>query len=339
MNNTFVILLITLITLFLLVGSIVLYLFFRYRPYFLHYGMQLFSVGFGYTKKVGNKLEPIGELTYLDSKKANNVDFIADPCWIKEKGIYYLFVEAAIDLFGRIDVYSSKDFINWELYGTALEIDTHLSYPLVFRYNDEIYMMPESNKAKEVALYETDNFPLGWKKKRVLIDKVLVDSSILFYNDLVYIFAADSDYNLYVYYSDDILNGEFKMHPKSPLGRGEGMRPAGRPIILDGKIVLPMQSHKKGYGYSIKKLVITYLDTQTISYHKGGVWFKPLKNSKFFRDGVHHVDIQKDGDGYRYTFDGRSGISGRYIRNNTEKAIKFFKDDIYTFKRIRQNNN
>ncbi len=327
-----------LITVLLMVLFLAIYYFLRYRPLYLHTAMQMFSVGFGKYKSYNfKKLNPENALSYIDANKINNVDYIADPFWIKENDTYYLFVESAIDNFGSIDVYSSKDFANWEFGGVAVNDDFHFSYPMVFRYNGNIYMLPETKRDGVVALYSTNKFPYGWYKERILLDEKLLDTTILFYNDKVYLFTVDRDYTLYLYYSDDLLTGEFKEHPASPLGRGEGMRPAGRPIIDGDNIIIPTQSRKRGYGYAIHKLIVTYLDTKKIKYKKGGLWFNPIKNNQFFIHGVHHIDIQKDGDEYKYVFDGRAGIGRAYVRDYKKQSFISFKDDLYTYKRIKEN--
>ena len=56
----------------------------------------------------------------------------------------------------------------------------HLSYPNVFKYQNKIYMIPETNESNQIRLYECIDFPYKWKLNKVLYESVqLVDSSFL----------------------------------------------------------------------------------------------------------------------------------------------------------------
>jgi len=73
--------------------------------------------------------------------------FLADPFFIIINDTVFIFVEnqgfkdgAKIDLFTKIN-----DSIKYG--GTALDEEFHLSYPQVFSYDDQIFMLPETKRS------------------------------------------------------------------------------------------------------------------------------------------------------------------------------------------------
>ena len=61
----------------------------------------------------------------------------------------------------------------------VLEEQFHLSYPYIFEHEDRVYMIPETNEANEIRLYQAVDFPLIWELKQVLMQNVsAVDTSI-----------------------------------------------------------------------------------------------------------------------------------------------------------------
>jgi len=124
----------------------------------------------------------------------------------------------------------------------------------------------------------------------------------------------------------------------SPLGIGEKMRPAGRPIHMEGELILPVQSRRKGYGYAVYSLIISDLSPQIIKYKKGGALVKPLKHHQYFKHGIHHLDIQKDTDGFVFVMDGRVGTKVTYWRMNWQLAWSNHINDVRSFFIMRRNN-
>ncbi len=324
--------------LFILVVLILLIAHLRYPLFFFHESPQVWSVGFGHLTHREEAIKPTHILNFMKAKELSGADFIADPFLFKEKGRYYLFVEAGINNFGRIDAFSSNDLADWKYEGIAMNKEYHLSYPFVFKHHHNIYMIPEEAQSHRVTLYRSVGFPLKWEKEKELLKGKYLDTTVLFVDEFVYLFAVDRNFRLYCFFSEDIIKGQFVEHPSSPLGIGDKMRPAGRPWVKGDKIVLPVQSHTRGYGTAIYSLNITKLTPGLIRYRKGKALLKPLKQSRFFRDGVHHIDMQKDDDGYVYCMDGRVGTKGRYFRGNWEKLINNNINDIKTAVTMLANN-
>jgi hypothetical protein len=310
----------------------------RYALFFRYKAHQLWSVNIGRTDKCEKGRLNIQNVISFDFLKQHvGVDEIADPFLVIENGKYYLFAEVMKHDFERIDVFSSDDLKEWKHEGIALSKSYHLSYPQVFRYEGDMYMIPETKKEGNVILFSTNNFPFDWKEKRILIEKPLVDTTVVLHEGNIYLFAMDPSEKLHCYVSDDLLYGTFKEHPMSPMGIGDKLRPAGTPFYEHERIILPVQTNKKDYGYAVHSLIISLLTPEKIIYKKGGSFLRPFSDSKYFNSGVHHICCVKDKGDYIFAFDGRTGTKFTYWRYN-KIAFSNMINDLKTFVIMTKNN-
>ena len=88
-------------------------------------------------------------------------DFVADPFLFKEGDTWHLFFEVlnSSTMQGDIAVATSKDLLRWDYKQVVLDEQFHLSFPLVFRSDGEIFMIPETTEANGVRLYRATKFP------------------------------------------------------------------------------------------------------------------------------------------------------------------------------------
>lgn len=124
----------------------------------------------------------------------SNRYWIADPFLFEKNGIVYVFYEA-YDLIcqkGKIG-YSVLD-PNYNLSKTRIIISEkfHLSFPNIFEYKDNIYIIPESCESDSVLLYKAVNFPNEWKKEKVFIKDIFsCDNIICQKNGKNYLIASE----------------------------------------------------------------------------------------------------------------------------------------------------
>ena len=121
--------------------------------------------------------------------------WLADSLLFGDTNCIYLFVEAyekEIGL-GRIGVFRF-DGIKFTDFRVILKQPYHLSYPYVFKYKNEYYMIPESSAIKTVQLYKAVEFPMKWEKISVLIYGNYVDTTVTPINE--------SEYQIYTYDMD-----------------------------------------------------------------------------------------------------------------------------------------
>jgi len=178
---------------------------FRYLAYVTNQFIVLISTSLFHLKrnkyKVYYKLSPQSHIANglktldLSNSKCLNHDstncFVADPFFIHLGERDYCFVEEFDynDKKGKISVYDLNKNLK---IGDCIIEDFHLSYPNVFTYKDEIYMIPEASASNQVRLYKCVNFPLEWKLERVLISGVkAVDVNIIIDDKVYLIFNID----------------------------------------------------------------------------------------------------------------------------------------------------
>src|SRR5580658_6258467 len=92
-------------------------------------------------------------------------DFVADPFMIREGTTWHMFFEVmnSVREKGEIGLATSSDGCKWTYQSVVLREPFHLSYPLIFKWEGEYYLIPESAAANRIALYKAEKFPCVWK--------------------------------------------------------------------------------------------------------------------------------------------------------------------------------
>lgn len=238
--------------------------------------------------------------------------YIADPFMVYQDSTWYLFFEVlnARNNKGDIALATSPDGLRWNYKQIVLKEPFHLSYPYVFIWKGEYYMIPESGYAFSVRLYKAFDFPYKWEVVSTLIYGICVDPSFFYYDNKCWLLiGSPNNENLYLYYADD-LPGPWIEHPKSPIIKGNAhiARPAGRVLVLDDKIIRFAQDCYPKYGIAVHAFEITNLTTT--SYEEREVPESPILHASgegWNKDGMHNVDPHQTAkdkwiacvDGYR----------------------------------------
>ena len=154
-------------------------------------------------------------------------------------------------------------------YKTLLDTKSHISYPFYYTENDKTYIFPEAGQSGKLSCYEFDPVNESMKFLKDIIHLPLRDSTIIKKDNKYWIFGTtgftETDYKLYVFYSDNLL-GPYSEHKNNPIKEGlNGNRPAGNFIEVDGVIYRPTQNCKNIYGESITINKITELNENNVS--------------------------------------------------------------------------
>jgi len=197
--------------------------------------------------------------------------FWADPFVIFRDGRYYIFVE---EFFyetkkGVISVIILTEDGEYSESQTVLNKDYHLSYSFLFEEEGEVYMIPETSQNATIELYRCVDFPLKWELEEVLIHDIkAVDSTLFKHDEKYWLFTneklvenSDNWDVLNVFYSESLLNGEWKRHPENPVVQNvEASRPGGSLFRQSGKIYRPGQNCLKhyGHGFTINEVTLMY---------------------------------------------------------------------------------
>ena len=192
--------------------------------------------------------------------------FVADPFMVREKDRWYMFFEAVdqLERKGKIGLAESKDGLRWKYRQVVLTETCHLSYPYVFKWQDQYYMIPETFSKKAIRLYRAVDFPTKWEYVQDLIEGPYADSSIVRFNGRWWIITADPRGNrkMYVFFARD-LTGPWYDHPLNPIyiNNQHFARPGGRIIFDEGKLYRFAQDDYKLYGNKLWAFQITELST------------------------------------------------------------------------------
>ena len=185
--------------------------------------------------------------------------FWADPFPVVHEGRHYLFLEEY--LYGRgkahISVMARRDDGSWSPPEPVLDREYHLSYPFIFQWEGNWYLIPESGENRTVELYRATAFPHRWELDRVLLSGLhAVDATLAEIDDTWWMFVnvaepgASTWDELHVYYADSPL-GPWTPHRRNPVKSDvRSARPAGRLFQHAGHWYRPAQDCSVRYGYA-----------------------------------------------------------------------------------------
>ncbi|KAI3470557.1 hypothetical protein Pfo_027220 [Paulownia fortunei] len=234
-------------------------------------------------------------------------NFVADPFLFVQDNILYLFYETknSITMQGDIGVARSVDKgATWQQLGIALDEDWHLSYPYVFEYNRNIYMMPEGSAKGELRLYRAINFPLKWTLDKVIMKKPLVDSFMIPREGKFWLFGSDhsgigtkKNGQLEIWHSSSPF-GPWKPHKKNPIyntDKSMGARNGGRPFVYNGNLYRIGQDCGETYGRRIRVFKVAVLTTDEFKEVEVPLGVEESVKGRNAWNGArnHHLDVQQ----------------------------------------------
>ncbi len=184
---------------------------------------------------------------------APDKQWCADPFVFERDGEHYIFVEQYLSDKdkGCIGYYEFENGIPMNK-GIIIENSYHMSYPDVFEYEGNIYMIPESSANNSVDLYRADHFPDKWHLVNSLISgNKYVDSTVYFDSDHHYLisYSIENGYEVHIF-NLDLNNYSVELVSKKKYEKNVA-RPAGRLFWEDNKLIRPAQDCSSKYGEAI----------------------------------------------------------------------------------------
>ena len=183
----------------------------------------------------------------------------ADPHLICLDGKTWVFAEA-YDRVLRRGVIScctidEQGVTPWKV---VLKQPYHLSYPHLLCNGEDVYMIPESYVANEIAVFKTESFPNRWEKTKVLkTGDEPVDSTVFCFDGKRWLLTMTMGGG-----KDRLML--YELHDDGSLGSGfcvreadANSRPAGHLFRADGKMIRPAQDCSKGYGCALNFYEVT----------------------------------------------------------------------------------
>lgn len=178
----------------------------------------------------------------------------------------------------------------------VLDEDRHLSYPFLFSFQGELYMVPESAASRRVDLYRCHIFPCGWTRVGTLLQGLQAADATLFEHQCRWWLLCSArqgrariNDSLFAFHADSPLSDRWTPHPGNPLVRDyAGTRPAGR-VFLDqsGRLLRPAQVSVPRYGYGLALNEVLELTPERLRERR--LWQTTGAASGGWR-AMHHLD-------------------------------------------------
>ena len=244
----------------------------------------------------------------IEIKNPSN-HFLADPfIWTKDDRTI-CFVEdfdytQNIAWISAVEIFKDNSY---KMLGEVIKEDFHLSFPYLFEYEDELYMVPESTQNSSIRLYKCLEFPLKWEYQHALMSDVkTADTMIFAYQDRWWMFTNmstprndDQAAQLFAFYSDSPLSQKWEPHTQNPIAFSSNYGRNGGILFQDA--TMPIRGRQKqafniyGAGLSIAK--ITELSPTNYKEHKicdiTPAFFPKLQ-------ATHHIHSHNDVTVYDY---------------------------------------
>lgn len=178
-----------------------------------------------------------------------------------------------------------------------MDFPTHLSYPFLIKHQGELFCIPENFENREINLFQHDTTMNSWLKKKNLLSGIpAIDSSLVFWNDLWWLFFTDknqlSNVRLFIYYSEN-FTGPFVPHENNPVKTDiRSSRSAGNFFTVDNNLFRPSQDCSETYGggiiiNKIKKLSVSEFEEEEVNR------IIPFMNSGY-KKGIHTLSALGD---------------------------------------------
>ena len=184
----------------------------------------------------------------------------ADPFPYEHNGEYYVFMEIRYPdkLYAELGYSKLVDGKLTEP-KTVIDYGKHLSFPFIFDYNGETYIMPESCSENKIKLFRCVEFPEKWEECfAVSDDRGFYDTVPFEDNGRRYLFTSHSTSELYgsrLYLMElDDSDTELKIKSEKMItDDNRCSRQAGKMLRKDGKLIRVAQDcSKKEYGRALE---------------------------------------------------------------------------------------
>ncbi|MBQ7923522.1 MAG: hypothetical protein IJ325_13270 [Clostridia bacterium] len=143
----------------------------------------------------------------------------------------------------------------------------HLSYPYIFAWNDDIYMIPESYVANEIGLYKAKKFPDTWEKVDTILQNFCtVDSTMFMRENKFWMLTQKQPEGTLILYP---MDADCKIAGNAVVAQtsAEQNRPAGKLFEWRGKHIRPAQDCSEGYGSALNFYEVDKVSTTEFQEH------------------------------------------------------------------------
>ncbi len=230
------------------------------------------------------------------------VNILAHPFLTVTDSLYYLFFTAKHDQThaGGIGLATSRDGLDWQYRRIVLDEPFEISYPFVFQWQGQSYLVPESYVERSVRLYRATRFPDQWSLEAELITgEELVSPSLVHFQGRWWMFAGGLGNQSLRLFQAPELQGPWTEHPRSPIVANDPdiARPAGRPLVLDGVLYRLGQDCDPTYGNQVRAFRVTELSPTAYAEEPVEPPLVQRAATGWNSEAMHHVDLHRLGAG------------------------------------------
>ncbi|MFK5878236.1 MAG: hypothetical protein QM478_01935 [Flavobacteriaceae bacterium] len=194
--------------------------------------------------------------------------FWADPIVIFENDTYYVFIEELLyaNDKGHISVFEIHKNGSVTQPVKIIENDYHMSYPFVFKYEEDYYMIPETSHNSTIDLYRAKNFPYEWKFEKTIFNNIqATDTTLVYANHKWWMFTSIKEFEngtydnvLSIFYADNPIKGNWKAHEQNIVKNDIENSRQGGPFFKGNDCLYRISQNGMntyGFGYNIHKVI------------------------------------------------------------------------------------
>ena len=183
--------------------------------------------------------------------------YFADPFLFEDGGVTYVFCEEFPYATGKgiLSVFALDDAGVPGPARVVLERPYHLSYPVVFRHDRQIFMMPESSANRTLEVYRADPFPYRWTLDRVVLSDIAIsDATAVEAGGAWWLTGTTNELGTSTWDCLSLFSGPGPLGPWTAASDGpvlidaSAARPAGSFFRRGGELWRPAQDCTRAYG-------------------------------------------------------------------------------------------
>ena len=210
--------------------------------------------------------------------------YFADPFLFEDGGVTYVFCEEFPYATGKgiISVFALDDAGVPGPARVVLERPCHLSYPVVFRHDGQIFMMPESSANRTLEIYRADPFPYRWTLDRVVLSDIEIsDATAVESAGAWWLTGATNSPGTSTWDCLSLFTGPGPLGPWTAASDGPALvdasaaRPAGSFFRRGGELWRPAQDCTQGYGAGLALCRVDEIGPGTLRQTVTRRWLPP----------------------------------------------------------------
>jgi hypothetical protein len=203
---------------------------------------------------------------------------------------------------------------------------------MFIEHDDSTILFPECAQSGALKMYRLDDRGLPCLPGTLLFDQPLIDATLLRHDNLWWLFgtlpgASQSESHLYLFYSPDLSADSWTPHRLNPVVIDPACaRPAGRIVVMDGRLIRPAQDCERRYGNAVCFMEITALSADR--YEESLFMRLQPSSGGFPKHGIHTFNIVGTAagftailDGYTFRFDPLAWFDRLMERPSFRKAL------------------